>query len=723
VKFRYAFQVALSWAMALLLLACSSGTGSGPTPPPSNTISVSFLNSPPTSLNASTSTGLIATVSNDNNNAGVTWKVNCGGSSCGTISPASTASGGSATYTAPSAVPTPAAVTITATSVTDNTKSVSASITITSTAPPPPISVSFVTQPPSSMVISTTSNLAATVDNDAKNGGVNWTVSCGSAQCGSFNPTATGSGSSTVYTAPSAVPTPATVTVTATSATDSTKSVSAMITMAATAPSIIPDGTYVYHLSGQDNNLNYYVVGAFTIKNGLITGGEEDYTDAVNFNSIPLVPSSSSITATGGNIQLVFATADSNIGVNGVLTLRGTPVSSTRMLLSEYDSFGAATGSLDLQTSPAAPTGGYAFAINGVDSTTAENQLVIGGVLNFSGISLNTTNSVFDLNDGSGLTLLAQSFSSGSISAPDSFGRIMISLTPSTSGIGSIGLTGYVLDGHTIQLLESQTDNLNADLGGTALAQGTNAGQFSPNSVVNNTYVYANQGQDTNGPVYLGGYFNFASGGSVSGHLIFNDIYNTAGKGNTFSGATYTVNPTGRVVVTNVVPSNLSNITLSYILYLDGNGNGVILGADNIQQTTGLAYQQNGLSDYEGNYAIASQGFLAGPNYEQPYGAVGPVTITSATFNGFTDYTSQDPSLQPNGPTPFDNYPNVPLNGLENNSTGLMTLSGLNSLNFSYSGGFGYYPIDAIRVLAIDLDQNSTGFLMLESTSQLQSKP
>ena len=719
-KLRNAIQLLAASVITLCLMACS-GTSSGPTPPAS--ISVSFLNPPVTSLNVGTSTGVIATVSNDTKNAGVTWKVSCGSSSCGTVSPAMTASGGSATYTAPSAVPAPAAVTITATSVTDTTKSVSASITITSTAPPPPISVTFVTQPPSFMVISTTSSLAATVDNDTKNAGVKWTVTCGSAQCGSFNPTATGSGSSTVYTAPSAVPTPATVTVTATSVTDMTKSVSATITIAATAPPVIADGTYVYHLSGQDNNLNYDVVGAFTIKNGMITGGEQDFTDATNFGNDQLVPAGSSITATTGNIQLVFATTDSNIGVNGVLTLRGTPVSGTRMLLSEYDNFGAATGSLDLQTSTAAPTSGYAFAINGVDSTTAENQLVIGGILNFSGTLLNTTNSVFDLNDGGGQTLLAQGFSSGSISAPDSFGRIVISLTPSSSSVGTIGLTGYVLDGHTIQLLESQTDTLNGDLGGTAFAQGSNAGQFSANSVINNTYVHASQGQDSNGPLYLGGFFSFAPGGSVSGHLVFNDIINTTGKGNTFSGATYTVNPTGRVVITNVIPSNLSNITLSFILYLDGNGNGVILGADNIQQTTGLAYQQNGLADYEGSYAIASQGFLAGSNYEQPYGAVGPVTITSDTFNGFTDYTSQDPNLQQNGPTPFDNYPNVPLNGLENNSTGLITLSGLTSLDFSYSAGFGYYPIDANRVLAIDLDQNSTGFLILENSSQVQAKP
>ena len=720
-KFRNAVQLLTTSAMTLWLVACSSGTSSGPTPPAP--ISVSFLNQPVTSLNVGTSTGVIATVSNDTNNAGVTWKVTCGGSSCGTITPTLTASGGTGTYTAPSAVPTPAAVTITATSVTDNTKSVSASITITSTSPPPPISVSFVTQPPSSMVINTTSSLAATVDDDTKNGGVNWSVTCGSAQCGSFNPTATGSGSSAVYTAPSAVPTPATVIVTATSVTDSTKSVSATITIAATAPPVIADGTYVYHLSGQDNNLNYYVVGAFTIKNGVITAGEQDFTDANNFSNDQLVPTSSSITATTGNIQLVFATTDSNIGVNGVLTLRGTPVSGTRMLISEYDNFGAATGSLDLQTSTATPTGGYAFAINGVDNTTAENQLVIGGVLNFTGTSLNTASSVFDLNDGSGQTLMAQSFSSGSISAPDSFGRIVISLAPSNSLVKSIGLTGYVLDGHIIQLLESQTDALNGDLGGTALAQGTNTGQFSAASIVNSTYVHGSQGQDTNGPVSLGGSFTFAPGGVVGGLLAFNDFENPSGKGNTFSGATYTVDATGRVTISNVIPSNLSNISLSFQLYLDGNGNALALGADNIQQTTGLAYLQNGLSDYEGNYAVAVQGFLNGPVYLQPFGAIGPVTISSDSFNGFTDYTSQDPALRYPLLTPFDTYSNTPLNGLEDTSAGLLNLSGLNSLDFSRTNGFGYYPIDSNRVLAIDLDNYGLGVLMLESTSQLQSKP
>jgi hypothetical protein len=714
VKFRYAIQFLVVLAMTLLLVAC--GSSSGPTPPPP--ISVSFLSQPATSLNVGASTGVAATVSNDSANAGVAWKVSCGSSSCGSISPAQTASGATANYVAPTAVPTPASVTITATSVTDSTKSVSASITITSTA----LAVSFTTQPPSSMVTGAASSLAASVSNDAKNGGVSWSVTCGAAQCGSFNPTSTASGSATTYTAPAAVPTPASVTVTATSVTDTTKSVSATIAITSAPPPVLADGTYVFQFSGQDNNNNYYVAGAFTIKGGIITGGEQDFSDGVSASTDQLVASNCSISTTAGNIQIVLATANGQIAANGVETLRGTAVSSKRMLISEFDSFAAATGSIDPQTNTAAPSGGYAFAINGIDDTPNGNQLVIGGVLNFNGTSLSTANSVFDFNDQAGIVLQAQSFASGSVTAPDNFGRVTISLVPNAvSGVPGFNLTGYLVDGSRIQLIESQSDALNADLGGTALAQGNNAGQFSQASIANSTYVYGSQGQDTNGPVVLGGAFIFGSNGTASGLLTLNDFTNV--NGNSFSNAMYSVDSSGRVTISQIVPSKLSNISLTFQLYLDGNGNALALGADNIQQTTGLAYLQNGLSDYEGTFAIAVQGFLDGPNYEQPYGAVGPVTISGDTFNGYTDYTSQDYLLRYPLPTSFDNYANTPLTGLEDTSKGLLDLAGLNSLNFSETNGFGYYPIDGNRVLAIEVDPNGMGILMLEGTTPIQSIP
>ncbi len=95
----------------------ASVTITGPQP-----ISVSFASAPPTSLVVNTTASVAATVANDPKNAGVTWSLNCGSSSCGSISPTTSASGASVTYTAPSAVPSPATVTITATSVTDTTK-------------------------------------------------------------------------------------------------------------------------------------------------------------------------------------------------------------------------------------------------------------------------------------------------------------------------------------------------------------------------------------------------------------------------------------------------------------------------------------------------------------------------------------------------------------------------------------------------------------------------
>jgi hypothetical protein len=89
----------------------------------------------PVSVALNATQQLTATVANDGTNTGVTWSLTQNGVSCspgcGTIAPASTASGSAATYTAPSAVPPLAVLTVTATSVEDPTKSAAATVTIT----------------------------------------------------------------------------------------------------------------------------------------------------------------------------------------------------------------------------------------------------------------------------------------------------------------------------------------------------------------------------------------------------------------------------------------------------------------------------------------------------------------------------------------------------------------------------------------------------------------
>lgn len=92
---------------------------------------------------------LVGVVMNDPNNLGVTWSVsgpNCTGSACGTISPTSTASGATTTYTAP---PTsPGSIVITARAAA-NQSAFQANITVVTPTPPPagPTGVSVFTPP------------------------------------------------------------------------------------------------------------------------------------------------------------------------------------------------------------------------------------------------------------------------------------------------------------------------------------------------------------------------------------------------------------------------------------------------------------------------------------------------------------------------------------------------------------------------------------------------
>lgn len=173
----------------------------------------------------------VATVLDDSTNAGVTWTLSgpdCSGDACGMLSAQNSQSGVANTYTAPAKVPNGAAVTLTATSVADPTKTAEAVVTITSS-----IQVSITPTGFVGVDVGNTLQLTASLNNDADNLGVTWTVSgegCSGAACGTIS--ATG-----LYTAPATVPVPASVTVTATSVADYTKAAS--VTVVITVPGII----------------------------------------------------------------------------------------------------------------------------------------------------------------------------------------------------------------------------------------------------------------------------------------------------------------------------------------------------------------------------------------------------------------------------------------------------------------------------------------------------
>ena len=194
---------------------------------------------PPATLQTNSAASLNATIVNDVASAGADWTLSCAGkgSACGSLTSSHTPDNGgtlvSNVYAAPAAIPPGGGyVTLTVTASADKTKSASATIQITA----PPVTVTF-SQVPSTVPAGSTASVTATVANDPSNKGVSWSVSCGSSDCGSFNPAATASGTATTYTAPVTPPTGSTVTIKATSVASSSASVTSIVTI--TAPQAV----------------------------------------------------------------------------------------------------------------------------------------------------------------------------------------------------------------------------------------------------------------------------------------------------------------------------------------------------------------------------------------------------------------------------------------------------------------------------------------------------
>ncbi len=197
----------------LFLMGCSSNSSFNQDPP-SVIISVA-----PTSASVvvAKTQQFAATVTGTTNMA-VTWQVNgvAGGDAThGTIST-------SGLYTAPSSVPSPATVTVTAIAQADSTKSASAAVTVTAAQ-----AVAISISPTSASVVTAKTQQFTPTVTGTTNMAVSWQVN-GVAGGDSTHGTISTSG---LYTAPSAVPSPAGVTVTAISQADSTKSASASVTI------------------------------------------------------------------------------------------------------------------------------------------------------------------------------------------------------------------------------------------------------------------------------------------------------------------------------------------------------------------------------------------------------------------------------------------------------------------------------------------------------------
>jgi hypothetical protein len=711
-------------------------------------------------LTAGGNLSVTATVTNDSKNGGVAWSLACGNTTsvgCGAFSAAQSASGTAVTYTAPVTAP-PAKVVITAT-VVDDTSVVAATAGITINAITG-ASVMMTTPPPFSLAPSTTARVAATVSNDAANAGVTWSCSP-SSTCGSFNPTSTASAATTVYTPGSAR---GNVVVTATSVSDSSQNASSTVTVttAAGLQALTPNANYVFAISGQDSiGSPFHAAGVFTVGSDgtTITAGAQDFADfsfAIH-DTISGGTITTSTTAGDPNLTITLQTGDTCIGQgangtcpggtgNGVEVLNLSPISISKGLVTEYDTWATAKGTLDLQaTTLATPSGGYAFLVDMDDLPYG-----LAGVLNVDGTggAISGNGSIFDLNFF-GSVSSQQLFTASSVTPPDPiFGSVTFSLNSTTSyftGSNPVGLSlvGYMVDNAHIRLLENSNptnDNFGYNFGyfpagGTAIGQ-TGAGTFSASSISGSTYVFGASGEDINDYLKMAGALTFNSDGSVTGNLSFNDLTYYSPQGGSVLAAEVSATPcssgtavtpcytidasgtgadggTGRVTITNLT-DNTTTPTFNYNLelYLDGNGHATLISLDSNDVVAGTSSQQTGSftpATFSGTYATNAGGMDI-TNFAEFESSGQVIANGLEAFEGTTDLNW----IYSSGPTFTDESVDGNMAqtgaGIYGGYIGGLDLSTCPVYGIGTTGcsqdAFTFYFVDSTKAVAIENDAN-----------------
>src|SRR5262249_13988642 len=135
--------------------------------------------------------------------------------------------------------------------------------------------------------------------------------------------------------------------------------------------------------------------------NGGVTSGEQNvnFTDPVVFSLLSepaLIKGGSYFIGTDGRGTITINTNNPNVGQSGTETFRLVFLSNSQALITHADFTATASGTMDLQTSVAAPSQGYAFVVSGTDLGTFL-PTAFGGVFNIN--SPNTISGAGSISD------------------------------------------------------------------------------------------------------------------------------------------------------------------------------------------------------------------------------------------------------------------------------------------------------------------------------------
>ena len=277
----------------------------------------------------------------------------------------------------------------------------------------------------------------------------------------------------------------------------------------------VKSANFTFYAIGEDSAAPVYcIAGVVAIANNAskdgsfaVTGGVQDYNNGDTIVS----PQPSGDKITGGNLSigangtavLTIITNNTAVGVDGTETFIAVFPNSNHALITQFDGSATSSGSIDLQTSTALPSGSFAFTSAGAFSTDGEtfSPAAFGGV--FTVASGSVTGSV-DTNIG-GTVNRSVAITGVTFTKPDSrFGRGTVDGLTSTHS----NLNYYVVGPEVVRFID--VDSATADTAvGSAYGQGANP-NFSSGDIVLSVFSFSNA---FTGYAAAGEFFTFADDG------------------------------------------------------------------------------------------------------------------------------------------------------------------------------------------------------------------
>jgi hypothetical protein len=469
------------------------------------------------------------------------------------------------------------------------------------------------------------------------------------------------------------------------------------------------DGTYVFSVSGIDSNGAPYAMAGTLTANGSGGNGKGSITGTFDFNDAAdgtaagasITSGSTYSVGADGRGEAVIGT---NIG-NGFpnLTFDFVLSSSSHGLITEFDTFGSGSGTLDLQASGVTPTGSYAFSLSGASSSSGSSWATVGN-FTLSGATLSGSD---DFNE-SGLAFPASTLTGSLVLGPSSTPSTTLNVAnTSGSGVFSGVFDAFAIDATHLKFIEMDS---------TATLSGDAYSQTSP-TIASGTMAFTLAG------------FEFAAGGLITtnaGTITGTEDYNIEGTNVSSQsspvpfGAAYAVDPTnaGRYTLTNFTTFEGGSSYAAYpssggLLLLEIDDSGISVGAA-YPQTAGAAFatsQGYGMNlsginltgvgdgavevDDIAEFTAASAGTITGiidENYDPAGSPTLGIALSSGTFGTIGSGGRYGISA-----------------AAANNNTGTLL------------GGFTltYYAVDGTTFPFIEVDpgQVSTGVIVLQNAS------